>query len=86
VLLEERGDLSAAEAAYRRADQRGDANGSFNLGLLLEERGDLGGAIAAYERADQRGSSELATLARLAARDLHAGSNATRKGVGDDAV
>jgi TPR repeat protein len=41
--------------AYRRADQAGDANGAFNLGVLLEEQGDVTGAEAAYRRAEERG-------------------------------
>jgi len=46
---------SSAEAAYRRADERGDPGGASNLGVLLEERGDLEGAEAVYRRADERG-------------------------------
>jgi tetratricopeptide (TPR) repeat protein len=60
-LLHARGDLEGAEAAYRRADQRGHAEAAFSLGsLLLTERGDLEGAEAAYRRADQRGHAEAA--------------------------
>ena len=36
-----RGALPEAEAAYRRADERGDPAAAFNLGVLLEERGAL---------------------------------------------
>jgi hypothetical protein len=50
-------DLAGALAAYRRADERGDANGSFNLGCLLAERGDTTGAVAALRRADERGDA-----------------------------
>jgi TPR repeat protein len=57
VLLEERKDLPAAEAAYRRADERGHAAASSNLGVLLEGQGDRTGAEAAYRRADQRGET-----------------------------
>jgi len=46
---------SSAEVAYRRADERGDPGGAYNLGVLLKERGDLEGAEAAYRRADERG-------------------------------
>jgi peptidoglycan hydrolase-like protein with peptidoglycan-binding domain/Flp pilus assembly protein TadD len=55
VALERQGDIPGAEAAYRRADERGDANGAFNLGGLLADRGDIPGAEAAYRRADERG-------------------------------
>src|ERR1035438_4921770 len=55
MLLAERGDLEGAEAAWRRADERGDSGGACNLGVLLHERGDLEGAEAAYRRADERG-------------------------------
>lgn len=54
VLLEEQGDLMAAEAAYARADDHGHAAAASNLGVLLEARGDLAGAEAAYRRADDR--------------------------------
>ena len=57
VLLEERKDLPAAEAAYRRADEGGHAAASSNLGVLLEGQGDRTGAEAAYRRADQRGEA-----------------------------
>jgi tetratricopeptide (TPR) repeat protein len=61
VLLEDQGDIAGAEAAYRRADELGDAAGAFNLALLLlTERGDLPGAEAAYRRADERGDAEAA--------------------------
>jgi ABC-2 type transport system permease protein len=53
--------LEGAEAAYRRADERGSAEGAFNLGVLLEDRGELEGAEAAYRRADERGSAEGAS-------------------------
>jgi ABC-2 type transport system permease protein len=54
-VLATRPHFDAAEAAYHRADDRGDLEGAFNLGVLLEERGDLEGAEAAYRRADERG-------------------------------
>ena len=54
MILGERGDLVGAEEAFRRADQRGDAAGAFNLGVVLERKGDLAGAQAAYHRADAR--------------------------------
>jgi hypothetical protein len=48
---------NSAEAAYRRADERGDPGGASNLGMLLAERGDLERAEAAWRRADERGDS-----------------------------
>jgi tetratricopeptide (TPR) repeat protein len=72
------GDLRGARAALRRADDRGDAGGASNLGVLLERQGDLDGAIAAYRRADERGHAvgafNLAQL--LAARGDLAGAQA----------
>ncbi|MGH2892125.1 MAG: hypothetical protein ACRDPM_02485, partial [Solirubrobacteraceae bacterium] len=65
-----------AEAAYRRADERGDTNGAFNLGVLLEERSDLAGAEMAYRRAGERGDAEVAKTARAALLDLRAGVSA----------
>jgi Flp pilus assembly protein TadD len=72
VLLEQRGDLAGAEAAYRRADQRGDATGAFNLGGLLADQGNVDEAEAAYRRAYERGHPELADQARAALSCLHA--------------
>lgn len=56
--LVELGDVAGAERAFRYADERGDAIGASNLGVLLEHRGDLVGAEAAYGRADARGSAD----------------------------
>ncbi len=55
--LENEGDLSAAEQAYRRADAAGSADGASSLGVLVFERGDVESARAALERADSRGSA-----------------------------
>lgn len=52
---------AAAEAAYRRADQNGDAAAAFNLGILLEDRGAITEAEAAYRRADNRGHGAAAS-------------------------
>ena len=60
VRLDRRGDLAEAEAAYRRADVRGDANGAFNLAGLLAEPGESAGAEAGYRRADERGDAGAA--------------------------
>jgi peptidoglycan hydrolase-like protein with peptidoglycan-binding domain len=49
------------EAAYRRADQGGEATGAFNLGVLLEERGAVTEAEAAYRRAAKRGHGPAAS-------------------------
>lgn len=54
------GELVLAEEAYRRADERGDAEGALLLGVLLKRRGDLAGAEAAYLRAEARGSAPAA--------------------------
>jgi tetratricopeptide (TPR) repeat protein len=85
MLLEQRGDHQGAEAAYRRADERGDGVAAANLGVLLEERGDLAGAEAAYRRADERddatGAYNLAAL--LAQRGELAGAgDAYRRAAG----
>ena len=53
--LEARGDLTAAEAAYRDADARGHGAAASNLGVLLDDRGDVTGAEIAYRRAAKRG-------------------------------
>ncbi|MBV9947381.1 MAG: hypothetical protein JOZ69_11070 [Myxococcales bacterium] len=71
MLLELRGDIAGAEAAYRRADERGDPVGSFKLGGLLEERNDFAGAAAAYGRASERGQSYVADIAQAALTQLH---------------
>ena len=52
------GSLRAAEAAYRRADERGSGDGAADLGWQLHERGELAGAEAAFRRSDERGSAE----------------------------
>jgi Flp pilus assembly protein TadD len=55
VLLQQRGDLVGAEAASRRADARGSANGAYNLAVSLKQRGELHEANEALERARRRG-------------------------------
>jgi peptidoglycan hydrolase-like protein with peptidoglycan-binding domain len=55
VVLEEQGDLAAAAATYRRADQLGHGAAACNLGVLLVEQGDHAGAGDCFRRADQRG-------------------------------
>src|SRR6201996_1386526 len=49
------GDLAGAEAAYREADEAGEAQGSTKLGLILESLGRRDEALEAYARADERG-------------------------------
>ena len=58
MTLQKRGDLEQAEAAYRRADERGSPEGARNLGIGLFRRGDLDGAEAAYRRSDERGLAD----------------------------
>jgi hypothetical protein len=55
---------SSAEAAWRRADERGHPGGASKLGLLLKERGDLEGATAAWRRAADPPDQQGTTLAR----------------------
>jgi hypothetical protein len=47
--------VDEAEAAYRRATDRGYGAAATNLGVLLEEHGDLDEAEAAYRRAVEDG-------------------------------
>jgi hypothetical protein len=47
------GSRTGAEATYRRAAERDDPSGAFNLGGLLAETNDLRGAAAAYAVADE---------------------------------
>jgi tetratricopeptide (TPR) repeat protein len=70
VLLERQGAIDGALAAYRRADERGDASGAFNLGLLLARDGLLDGARAAYRRAAERGDPDVQQRAAQAAADI----------------
>jgi hypothetical protein len=49
------GDLPAAEAAFRRADEAGHSAAAAYVGLFAEARRDTGAARAAYARADKRG-------------------------------
>jgi len=58
LLLEARGDLVEAAAAYERADQRCHAAAACRLGALLERQGELDGAEHAYRRADHRGDAD----------------------------
>lgn len=55
--LAQKGDMTGAEDAYRRADEQGHPSAASNLGVLLEQQGDVAGAEAAYRRADERGDA-----------------------------
>ena len=54
-MLADDDDVEGAEAAFRRADERGHAEAADEPGVMLQQRGDLAEAEAAYRRADQRG-------------------------------
>lgn len=71
LLLEQRGDLAGAEAAFRRADERGDANGAFEPGAILERRGELAAAESAYQR------PRIATTGSWPPRPARLGSKST---------
>jgi virulence factor Mce-like protein len=53
--LAARGELDAAEAAYRRADEAGHPTAAAYAGVFSESRGETAAAEAAYRRADERG-------------------------------
>jgi tetratricopeptide (TPR) repeat protein len=57
VLLEQRGDVDGAIAAFQGADELGHSGAASSLGLLLEQRGEVDGALGAYRRADERGDA-----------------------------
>ena len=65
-----RGGDAGAEAAFRRAAERGVAKGAYNLGLLLERAGDVEGAEAAYTRAAMSSDEHAAESAAAALRVL----------------
>jgi tetratricopeptide (TPR) repeat protein len=54
ALLYELGRLDEAEAAWRRAEERGHINAAGNLGILFHQQDRLDEAEAAYRRADER--------------------------------
>ena len=60
LLLEERGDIAGAAAAYRRADDRGVADSAFQLAMLLAAHDRVAEAEEALARAEQRGHPEAA--------------------------
>ena len=49
------GTSTGATAAYERAEQRGDRDAAFNLGVLVYEAGDFEAAEAAWRRSAGRG-------------------------------
>ena len=53
-------DVSRPEPPYRRADEQGDADDAFRLGLLLEDQGELADAKQAYQSADPLGHAAAA--------------------------
>jgi TPR repeat protein len=67
-------------AAYRRADERGDALAAYNLGLLLKGEGDRTGALRALQRAYRlaRGSADIMRAASAALSDLSPAEGAER--------
>ena len=69
ALLQQRGDLSGAIAALRRAEQGSHPEASFNLGVLLAQTGDLEHAEAAFRRADERGHAAAANSLGLLLKD-----------------
>ena len=74
--------------AYRHAEERGDAHGAFNLGVLLEQQGDHRGALRFYQRAQQLGAPEIADMARARTLELTRHNNrstAAGNGGGHDA-
>ncbi|HEY1340506.1 MAG TPA: tetratricopeptide repeat protein, partial [Bryobacteraceae bacterium] len=56
-LMEDQGDVTAAEAEYRLGDELGDGDSANDLGTLLKDRGELQEAIGLFERADERGNA-----------------------------
>jgi hypothetical protein len=91
LLLEERGDLPGAEAAYRRAIELGHGAAAHHLGLLVEGRGDLAAAEAAYRRGVELADGAAALYLGLLLEergDLAGAEAAYRRGVelGDGAA
>jgi hypothetical protein len=83
VLLEERGDIDGAAAAFVRADERGDADGALEVARLLIDHDQMAEAEQALTRADQRGHA--AAAANLAALREYRFSAAERAPVAEAA-
>lgn len=83
AILDERGDLGAAEAAYERAAGRGDVDALGKLAILIDiHRDDPERAEAAYRRADAAGSVDGAgNLGRILKErgDLRGAEDAFRR-------
>jgi hypothetical protein len=69
-VLDKAGATDRAEAAYRRADERGHRAAEGRLGMLLERRGERTEARAAYERPDRRGDAISALNLGILLEDL----------------
>jgi hypothetical protein len=69
-MLQHRGDLAGAEAAFRRGDAVGDQGATYELGCIFERRNDLTRAVDAYERASTSSDEELRTKATTALHSL----------------
>ena len=54
-------ELDRAEAAFRQADENGDAEAAFRLGMLFSDLGRGEDAERAFGVADERGSAEGAS-------------------------
>ena len=61
---------TGGEAAYRRADERDEAAGAYNLGALLAQLGEPADAAAAYRRAAVLGDDDWVAMAKQALRVL----------------
>jgi len=69
VLLQEQGDVTGAQAAYRQAINSGHPDAAptaaVNLGILLRLQGDVAGAQAAYQQAINSGHPDQAPRAAI---------------------
>ncbi|MEZ0284092.1 MAG: tetratricopeptide repeat protein, partial [Thermoleophilia bacterium] len=63
VLLVRRGDPDGAEAAFRRAYERGHAGGTYNLGRMLALRGDFAAAQRLLHQAAKSSDERVTALA-----------------------
>src|SRR6266487_5231192 len=74
VLLQEQGDVTGAQVAYRQAIDSGHPDqaprAAISLGNLLAEQGDVAGARAAFQQAIDSGHSDQASAALRALQQL----------------